>query len=130
MQRSLARLLERRLSAEVTVLESSVEALALVEGGARFDAAVIDLEMPEMDGAELVERLREIEPELPTGLWSGSDRLVDLATSAAFAISKAQPIAEVIAAVGWLIERRRATASAVIPRRRGEPAPGEGTNGH
>jgi two-component system chemotaxis sensor kinase CheA len=43
---------------DVTALASGKEALALVERGARFDVAVTDIEMPEMDGYALAEALR------------------------------------------------------------------------
>ncbi|MCL5776992.1 ATP-binding protein [Limibaculum sp. FT325] len=48
------------LDAEVTMVESGVEALAAYEAGA-FDAALLDISMPGMDGIELVAGLRWIE---------------------------------------------------------------------
>ncbi len=43
---------------EVTSLESPLEALKICEDGACFDVIISDIEMPEMDGFELAERLR------------------------------------------------------------------------
>ena len=40
------------------VTGSPHEALAWVREGARFDLAILDLHMPEMDGVELAEALR------------------------------------------------------------------------
>ncbi|WP_306205897.1 response regulator [Actinoplanes sp. RD1] len=51
------------------------EALALVEAGGPPDAVVLDLDMPGMDGLELLERLRLRHPDLPalilSVLWGG-----------------------------------------------------------
>ena len=41
------------------VAESGPEALAIVDRGARFDLAVLDMQMPDMDGVELAAGLRE-----------------------------------------------------------------------
>ena len=44
---------------QVTDTASPQEALALIRGGARFDSAIIDFLMPEMDGAALAATLRQ-----------------------------------------------------------------------
>ncbi|HYF66433.1 MAG TPA: response regulator, partial [Herpetosiphonaceae bacterium] len=41
---------------------SGAEALAMIEAGERFDLAILDLHMPEMDGLTLAARLRERHP--------------------------------------------------------------------
>jgi two-component system chemotaxis sensor kinase CheA len=46
----------------VTTVASATEALALVHHGRRFDVVVTDIEMPEMNGFELAEKLRD-EPQ-------------------------------------------------------------------
>jgi two-component system chemotaxis sensor kinase CheA len=43
----------------VTTAASAAEALTLVRRGRRFDAVVTDIEMPEMNGFELAEKLRD-----------------------------------------------------------------------
>jgi two-component system chemotaxis sensor kinase CheA len=43
---------------EVTAAASAQEALALLQNGAAFDAAVTDVEMPDMDGFAFAEALR------------------------------------------------------------------------
>jgi PAS domain S-box-containing protein len=50
----------RRWGMEVVACESAPEALRLIEGGEKFEAAVVDLLMPEMDGLAFTEAAREI----------------------------------------------------------------------
>ena len=54
-------LLDRQLRScgmEARCVEGGAEALTLVRGGARFDVAVLDMMMPEMDGLTLARELR------------------------------------------------------------------------
>ena len=53
---------------------SPEEALRWVEGGERFDAAIIDMHMPGMDGVELARRLRAIDAALPLVLFTSLGR--------------------------------------------------------
>lgn len=48
---------------DVTVCAGGAEALALIDGGARFDALLVDLMMPGMSGMDLHARLAERAPE-------------------------------------------------------------------
>ena len=59
---ALARLLGTRY--EVFAAASMQQALAQVAAGARFDVAVIDLDMPDMDGFEGLLALRTLDPRL------------------------------------------------------------------
>jgi two-component system, response regulator PdtaR len=54
----------RDLGAEVTLADNGPEALALVRQH-RFDAMLTDMRMPVMGGAELVHRVRQLDPGLP-----------------------------------------------------------------
>ena len=58
--RSVLALHTQRWGMVVHACASGEEALALLQGGETFDAAVIDMVMPEMDGLTLAEALREI----------------------------------------------------------------------
>jgi two-component system OmpR family response regulator len=55
----------------VDAFPSAKEALAAVEGGAQWGRALIDLVLPEMDGATLAERLLAYLPELEITFATG-----------------------------------------------------------
>ena len=50
------------------------EALRWVEGGERFDLAILDMHMPEMDGVELARAIRAIDPSMPMVLFTSLGR--------------------------------------------------------
>ena len=55
---------------DVTTATSARDALALVEKES-YDAIILDLQMPEMDGLQALERLKEINPDLQVILLTG-----------------------------------------------------------
>lgn len=55
---------------QVTVVTSGAEALDTLEDNL-FDCVVSDFDMPEMNGIELLEHVREIDPDLPFVLFTG-----------------------------------------------------------
>jgi len=55
----------------VRVSSDGVEALTLLDSGARFDCVVTDIMMPNMTGIELAMRLHESRPTLPVVIISG-----------------------------------------------------------
>ena len=59
--------------------ESPEQALAWVQGGARFDLAIIDMHMPGMDGVQLATKLRTIDAAMPMVLFSSLGRREALA---------------------------------------------------
>ena len=65
----LTRALERH-GYKVDATTSADEALEMAES-ASYDAAIVDLVMPERDGADLSETLRRRFPGLPIGLMTG-----------------------------------------------------------
>ncbi len=54
--------------------ESPAEALRWLVAGEAFDAAILDMHMPEMDGLELAGRVRALRAELPLMLFSSLGR--------------------------------------------------------
>ena len=61
-----------------TCAASGGEALSLIRDGASFDVALLDMQMPEMDGRRLAEALAERCPRLPLVLCSSIGRQPDL----------------------------------------------------
>ena len=55
----------RDLGDEVDVVDNGADALKLVEAGKSYDVVVTDMRMPLINGAELVHRLRKLDPGLP-----------------------------------------------------------------
>ncbi|WP_213956579.1 GAF domain-containing protein [Variovorax sp. dw_954] len=53
---------------------SPLEALRWLEQGERFDLAILDMHMPEMDGTDLARRIRPSHPKLPLVLFSSLGR--------------------------------------------------------
>jgi GAF domain-containing protein/CheY-like chemotaxis protein len=60
------------MSARAT--ESPAEAIGWLDGGEKFDLAVLDMHMPEMDGVALARRIRERHTKLPLVLFSSLGR--------------------------------------------------------
>ena len=61
---NLAEIISDAGAGEAVVIESGPRALELA-GRERFDALLSDMRMPVMSGAELVHRIRRVDPELP-----------------------------------------------------------------
>ena len=63
---ALARVVGRMLADrfETTIVNDGRRALALVTAGERFDGILCDLEMPELSGMDLYDKLVEIEPTI------------------------------------------------------------------
>ncbi len=72
MVREAAVTMTEALGYEVEGCEDGVSALVCLESEpANFDAVLLDLTMPQMNGFELLRRIRDIHPELPVVLMSG-----------------------------------------------------------
>ena len=63
---------------DVVSVASATEAIVAVVGGAPFDLAILDYQMPEIDGATLARQLRALAPELPLVLLSSVHEAPDL----------------------------------------------------
>lgn len=81
----IRRLVRRMLEVDhqITEARSGAEALTLL-GDLKADLVILDIVMPEMDGIELVRRIRALRPTLPILAMSGGGRarrldLLDLA---------------------------------------------------
>jgi PAS domain S-box-containing protein len=79
---------------EAAAIASPSEALALIGEGEKFDVAVLDLVMPEMDGLALAGEIRRHrdERELPLVLLTSLGRLPQVQSSGEFAVQLAKPV--------------------------------------
>ncbi len=68
----------REWQMQTTIVESSAEAMAALQGGAAFDVAILDLSMPGEDGLTLAQRIRASasQSDLPLILLSSIGRTV------------------------------------------------------
>jgi signal transduction histidine kinase/ActR/RegA family two-component response regulator len=94
--RELLKVILERSSAEVAVVSSGKKALAAIKN-VQPDVLICDLAMPEMDGYELLENVRRLEPELgqlPVIAFTAAARSEDLARTrrAGFQAHLAKPV--------------------------------------
>jgi DNA-binding NarL/FixJ family response regulator len=105
---SLALLLEWRLGLE------SIEAGSLAEGRRVLsavkdmaDLAIIDLDLPDGDGSELIERLHQTEPDVPILAFTANRSLVRraraLEAGADEVLAKMEPVEQIIGAAEQLV---------------------------
>ena len=73
-------------------IESPLEALRWLDQGERFDLAILDMHMPEMDGVALARRIREKHAALPLVLFSSLGRREIGADEGLFDAYLAKPI--------------------------------------
>jgi len=71
---------------------SPAQALAWVEAGERFDLAILDMHMPQMDGAALAARLRELAPQMPRVLFTSLGAVREWARSELFDAALGKPL--------------------------------------
>lgn len=107
MDRRLAGSLLKRAGMEVTYAENGVQALAAIERSVP-DIVVTDLQMPEMDGLELVEAIRKAHPSLPVVLMTahGSEEIavVALRRGAASYVPKRNLAKDLVATILHILE--------------------------
>ena len=65
VQRRLLDNMVRKFGHEPTLAESGDQALAFLTNGERYDAVVLDLVMPDLDGLGVLTRLREAQINVP-----------------------------------------------------------------
>ena len=84
--------------------------------GEKFDAVILDIMMPEMDGLEVLRRLRaasHVPVLMLTGLGEESDRIVGLEMGADDYLPKTFSTRELLARLRAVIRRSRVTAARV-----------------
>jgi CheY-like chemotaxis protein len=111
---------------EPTVTESPKTALEWVRGGSRFDVAILDMQMPEMDGLELAERLRDLGADeappiiLLTSLGVGREDVSRSEALAAFLTKPVRPSRLYDALVDVVGGQRTVLAPAPVPEGSGD----------
>jgi CheY-like chemotaxis protein len=73
-------------------VEHPSEALRLIEAGERFDVAVLDMQMPEMDGLALARKIRRHRRELPLVLVTSLGGLPQARSATDFAAQLTKPL--------------------------------------
>ena len=78
----------------VEAVESPLDALARIRGGDPFDAAVLDMQMPEMDGLALAREIRRYraERDLPLLLLTSIGRLAEARAAPEFTAQLTKPV--------------------------------------
>src|SRR5215469_1861188 len=103
------------LGYEVVAANSGKEGLEKALAG-KFDAVLLDIMMPEMDGLEVLRRLRaasSVPVLMLTGLGEESDRIVGLEMGADDYLPKTFSTRELLARLRAVIRRSRVTARSV-----------------
>jgi len=75
----------RRLGHEITEATSGTEALVRL-GEARFDLVLSDIQMPDMSGLELLEKVRAFDPDLSVALLTGAPETASVAKAKALGV--------------------------------------------
>ncbi len=112
---------------EPVAVESGAAALALIDGGEKFDVAVLDMMMPLMDGVDLAReiRRRRSRPELALLLLTSLGRLPQADAGDEFDAQLAKPMraSQLYNALVRLLAQDEAPGSAAEPARPGTAGP-------
>jgi two-component system nitrogen regulation response regulator NtrX len=113
--------LKRLAGYEVLTAGDGARALDLLSGAA-IDCIILDLEMPGMDGFEVLRSLDRLGNEVPVIVYTGTgnyDRCIQAIRMGAYGfIDKAEPMERVVHEVEAAVERRRLRAEVVGLRRK------------
>jgi DNA-binding NtrC family response regulator len=112
----------RRLGGyEVHVAQDGRQALERL-GGEPVDCVILDLEMPGMDGFEVLRALERRGSEVPVIVYTGTgnfDRCIQAVRLGAYSfIDKAEPVERIVREIELAVERRRLRAEVQSLRRR------------
>lgn len=76
---TLVRYFKRKDKIEVDVFTNPLNGLEAIKGG-KYDLVLTDIMMPEMDGIELLKRVKEVKPSLPVVMmtaYSTIDKILE-----------------------------------------------------
>src|SRR5919201_1937395 len=98
----------------VVTANSAREALEIFKAGA-IDLVLTDLVMPEVDGTELIEKIKAISPQTPAILFSGKIRIYERDTRADVFLPKGMYApAELLERIRLLLMRKRGPKRVIL----------------
>ena len=120
LREGLIRLLSRRFpDSEIVEAGTGAECLALVNG-ASWDVVILDIQLPDRNGIDLLQDIRLSAPDLPVVILSGRPEsdfgLVALRTGAFGFLSKTGPSSELVEAIGKAVSGHKHISSALAER--------------
>ena len=102
---------------QVIVVSNGDHALTVYQFARNVDAVVLDREMPGMDGDELAERLKQLNPLLPILMVSGTNpEIEEMSPFVDAALAKGVPIRNILDRIELLLaEREMPSARVELP---------------
>ncbi len=86
---NMSKMMLTSLGYDVTIMTSSSMALQIFEKAPdNFDFIISDMNMPKMNGAELIRRILKIRPDIPIILCTGFSELIDSEKASALGVKK------------------------------------------
>lgn len=122
---ALGRLCKEELEDEGYEVDTARTGIGAMESFRRenFDLVVLDIKLPDMDGLELLARMKEIREDIPVIMHTAFDYMYDLARESADAyVVKSGDFRELRAAVTRILKDTRKREEAGSS---GEPGPGD-----
>jgi DNA-binding response OmpR family regulator len=91
---------------EVVLARTLKEGRALIRDSQSFDVVVLDLTLPDGEGTELIDELRQSHPETPVAVLSAREDVDEVASKAGAdaAIPKETPLPDIISSLRQLAE--------------------------
>jgi DNA-binding response OmpR family regulator len=91
---------------EVALARTLEEGRALIRDSQSFDVVVLDLTLPDGEGTELIDELRQSHPETPVAVLSAREDVDEVASKAGAdtAIRKVTPLPDIITSLRQLAE--------------------------